>query len=128
MSQPEFQFVTGEDRQMILAPGLRLTFCRASDRWSHVLAVSAEGDDNDGQDGIAATVEGDPARDEPARVVSPAYQDVQPHIVDGHVCALLTGQSTPHHFSAVVSTRRDGRSVVVDVDIANRCRSTIEVL
>jgi hypothetical protein len=126
MSHPDFQFVTGVDRQMILAPGLRLSFLRDGDRWAHAVAVGA-GDDTL-LAGIASSVEGDPARDEPARVVSPAYQDVQPHSSEGNVCALLTGQSTPHHFSAVVTARRDGPSVSIAVDIADRCRSPVEVL
>src|SRR4051794_25549088 len=104
MAQSGFEFVTDEDRQMILAPGLRLMFLRAGDRWTHTLAVG--NGDQEPLDEVAATVEGDLARDEPARVVSPAYQDVQPHRAEGGMCALLTGQSTPHHFSAVVTARR----------------------
>ncbi len=128
MSDAGFKFVTGEDRQMIVASGLRLTFLRAGERWSHALAVG-DGDSDQGLlTGVAESVEGDPARGEPARVVSPAYQDVQPHFADGEVCALLTGQSTPHHFSAVLTTRRDGRSVVVEMDVADRCRARIDAL
>jgi hypothetical protein len=126
MSHADFKFRTGEDRQTILTPGLRLTFLRVGERWSHALAVGAG--DQRLLAGIAATVEGEPARDNPARVISPAYQDVQPHFNEGEVCALLTGQSIPHHFSAVVTARRVGPSVEIAVDIADRCRAPVEVL
>jgi hypothetical protein len=126
MSPPEFRFETGDDRQTIHAPGLRLTFRRGGERWAHALAV---GDGtSDLLIGVAESVEGDTDRDDPARVISPAYQDVQPHFAEGNTCALLTGQSTPHHFSAVVTARRDGPSTVVEVDVADRCRGPIDVL
>jgi hypothetical protein len=126
MSRPEFRFETGDDRQTIRAPGLRLAFRRGGERWAHALAV---GDGtSDVLIGVAESVEGDPDRDDPARVISPAYQDVQPHFTEGNTCALLTGQSTPHHFSAVVTARRDGPSTVVEVDVADRCRGPVEVL
>ena len=136
MSHPAIKFVTGEDRQAIVAPGLRLTFRRTGHRWAHALAIGVDDGEGEGDgegeprrfDGIAATVEGEPSRDNPARVVSPAYQDVQPHFADGHVCALLTGQSTPHHFSAVVTARCVGPDVSIAVDVADRCREPVEVL
>jgi len=126
MSQPEFQFVPGEDRQFLRAPGLRLEFRRSGERWTHCLSVGAG--DQSLLSIIAVTVEGDPTRDDPVRVVSPTYQDVQPHFAGGETCALLTGHSIPHHFSAVVTARRDGPSAVLDVDIADRCRAAIEAL
>ena len=126
MADTGFKFVTGEDRQMIVATGLRVTFRRIGESWCHALAVG-----DDGQEvlaGIAESVEGDPQGGDPARVVSPAYQDVQPHFAEGETCALLTGQSTPHHFSAVLTARREGPSLVVAVDVADRCRAPIEAL
>jgi hypothetical protein len=126
MSLSGFKFVTGEDRQKILAPGVRLTFLRAGDRWSHALAVG-DGDQNL-LAGIAESVESDPDRDDPARVVSPAYQEVQPHFAEGNVCALLTGQSTPHHFSAVVTARSTGEVIVIEFDVADRCRALVSAL
>jgi hypothetical protein len=126
MSLPEFQFVTGEERQFLRAPGLRLGFRRSGERWTHCVSVGT------GDDAlltvIAVTVEGDPTRDDPVRVVSPTYQDIQPHFADGETCALLTGLSIPHHFSAVVTARRDGSTTVLDVDIADRCRAAIDAL
>jgi hypothetical protein len=125
MSHPDFQLLRGEDRQEFHAPGLRLTFLHSGDRWTHQLTL-------DGLEptagGIAASVEGDPARDNPARVISPAYQEIRPHPVEEGVCALLTGQSSPHHFSAVVTVRGDGPGVEVVVDVADRCRAPVEFL
>lgn len=128
MPQPGFDLdlVAGEDRWTILADDFRWTFLRDGDRWAHTLSLGD--DDPSVRDAIAASVEGDPGRDDPARVVSPAYQEVRPHPVAEGVCALLTGQSTPHHFSAVVTARRDGPGLLVEVDVADRCRSTVEVL
>jgi hypothetical protein len=79
-------------------------------------------------EGMIRTVEGDPERDDPARVVSPVYQDIENHPVQGGVCLLLTGQAAPHHFSAVVTARRDGASYLIETDIADRCRAPVEVL
>jgi hypothetical protein len=77
---------------------------------------------------IARTVESDASRDDPARVVSPVFQDLQNHAVESGLCALLTGQATPHHFSGVVTAHREGPCYVIDVDIADRCRTPIEFL
>ena len=126
MSDARFKFVAGDDRQFLLAPGLRLAFVRAGERWTHCLSVG--NGDPSLLSLIAATVEGDPEHDDPARVVSPTYQDVQPHFTEGETCALLTGLSIPHHFSAVVTARRDGPTAVVEIDVADRCRAPIEAL
>lgn len=129
-SRPGFDYRAAEDRQTILAPGLRMSFLRAVDRWTHALSLAIHVGDLDEPPlvEIAATIESDPGRDDPARLVSPVYQDVQPHLSGGEIRALLTGQYTPHHFSAVVSARRDGPGVVVEVDVADRCRAPVEVL
>ena len=123
-----FQFEEAEDRRSIVAPGLRLTFVRAGARWTHALAVG----DYPGHNliEVACTVEGSPDRDDPARVVSPSYQEIQPHASNEGVRVLLTGMSVPHHFSAVVTACRDrnGDGVVIDVDIADRCRAPVAVL
>jgi len=110
-----------EEGYTICAPEMGLTFVRDGDRWTHHLHLLRHGK-------IARTVEGDAARDDPARVVSPVYQEIQNHPVEIGVCILLTGQATPHHFSAVVTARRDGPSYMVEVDLADRCRSPIEFL
>jgi hypothetical protein len=119
-----------EDRRILLAPGLRLEFRRAGEPWTHGLLVG--GGAHQRFTLIAAAVEGDPACGDPARIVSPVYQDFQDHPVpEGEgVCALLTGQSTPHHFSAVVTARYEGpgAGAAVTFDVADRCRAPIAVL
>ena len=74
-------------------------------------------------------------RDDPTRIVSPVYQELQRHEpasdrTDG-VCLLLTGHFFQHHFSAAISLFRDPDSpsyVVVDFDVADRCRSPVQSL
>jgi hypothetical protein len=114
-----------EDRRTLVAPGLTVAFARSGDRWIHALWV---GDDGETPALVATSVESEPGRDDPRRVVSPVYQEIQPHPVAHGECALLTGQSTPHHFSAVVTAASDGDDAVVTVDVADRCRGSIEVL
>jgi hypothetical protein len=96
-------------------------FVGGNDRWTHGLYLAPLGK-------IAQAVEGDAGRDDPARVVSPVYQDFQNHPLEAGVCTLLTGQATPHHFSAVVTARRDGPTYALEFDIADRCRAPIEFL
>jgi hypothetical protein len=127
MAEPEFRFVTGEDFRVLLTRGLRVAFSRDGDRWSHLLSTE-QGYSLLPTVVLAATLEGNPTRDDPGRVVSPTYQEVQPHIDDSGFHMLMTGLSFPHHFSAVVTARGDGASTVVEVDIADRCRAPIEVL
>jgi hypothetical protein len=126
MSHSGLEFLETEERRAILAPGFRLTFSRVGDRWTHDLAIG-DGPAHPGAT-IATAVEGDPDRDDPSRVVSPAYQEIQPHAFDGGVRALLTGQSTPHHFSAVMTARRDAEGVSIELDVADRCRSPVVAL
>lgn len=116
-----------EDRRTIAALGFRLSFFRVGDRWSHALAVGPEGGAAS-LEPLAEVVEGDPDRDDRTRVVSPTYQDVQEHAVPDGICLLLTGQSTPHHFSAVVTARLDAEGVTIEFDVADRCREPIAAL
>ena len=56
-------------------------------------------------------MESQPERDDPTRIVSPVYQELQRHESAGDqtggVCLLLTGQFFQHHFSAAFSLFRD---------------------
>ncbi len=130
MPHPGLQLEEAEDRRSIVAPGLRLIFETLGARWNHVLTIGGEA----GHDllEVACAVESDPDRGDPARVVSPSYQAVQPQAFEGGVRMLLTGMSVPHHFSAVVTARREGddpgAGVVIAVDVADRCRAPIAVL
>ncbi len=69
------------------------------------------------------------------RVGNPAYQEIVPHELEHHgregLCALLTGSCFDHHFSAVFSLFRDREMpqfIVLDVDVADRCRGPVEKL
>ncbi len=130
MPHPGLQLEEAEDRCSIVASGLRLIFATLGARWTHALTIG----DGAGRDllEVACAAESDPDRSDPARVVSPSYQEVQPQAFDGGVRMLLTGMSVPHHFSAVVTARRNGdgpvAGVVIEVDVADRCRAPIAVL
>ncbi len=87
------------------------------------------------------SIEGDPERDDPTRVISPAYQQLQfqtdgPKIIQ----ALLVGQSGPHHFSAVFAMEEAGKpdhvlwpdgafgGIYIGIDVADRCREPVDAL
>ncbi|WP_406697080.1 hypothetical protein V5E97_39455 [Singulisphaera sp. Ch08] len=126
-AQAGLTYVETEDRRTIAALGFRLTFFRVEDRWSHALAVDGESGPA-GSEGLVEVVEGDPDRDDRTRVVSPTYQEVQEHAVPEGICLLLTGQSTPHHFSAVVTARLEANGVTIEFDVADRCREPVVTL
>ena len=124
---------------MIVAGAFRLAFTWLGDRWVHSLEF--QGPNVPSHRVLAISVEGDPDRDDPARVVSPAYQDLQFQEAGSTWQALLVGQSGPHHFSAVFEVEqrfpaevpdqtRPGRpqEVFVRVDVADRCRSAVQAL
>ena len=125
---------------MIVAGAFRLAFLWTGARWVHSLEHRARGASSHRV--LAASAEGDPDRDDPARVVSPAYQDIQFQEDGATTQALLVGQSGPHHFSAVFAVERrsrapglgwlhpdpPGEEVHVRVDVADRCRAPIEAL
>ncbi|WP_165244453.1 hypothetical protein [Paludisphaera soli] len=101
---------------------VRIVFRRSGDRWTHEIGPP-EGPP------LVAAIEGDPASDDPARVLSPVYQEVQHHPFDDEprrVRLLLTGLRHRHHFSAVltVSTDDDG-ATTLDFDVADRCRDAV---
>jgi hypothetical protein len=117
-----------DDRVVISSPEMELVFVRAADRWTHFLRLIGSGTVD-----LMHVVEGDPARDSPARVVSPVYQEVHHHELAGGSgrCLLLTGRSFQHHFSAAVTMRFDDEmpgSLVADFDIADRCRTAVDSL
>ena len=116
------------DRTDMCASGLQVAFARSGCLWTHSIILAIE----DGLE-IARAVDSDPQRDQPSRVVSPAYQDVQRHetAIAGSLCLLLTGTLFRHHFSAVVSLGPDhGRpdEIILDIDVADRCRTPVDFL
>ncbi len=129
-----------EDHQAIVAGAFRLVFRRAGDRWTHDLERRVRGEPAFAT--FARSFEGDPDRDDPEIVVSPAYQQITlQEAGPGTIQALLVGQSGPHHFSAVFEFTREilprpddwphaeepGR-VRIKVDVADRCRSSVRAL
>ena len=127
--QNPFQFrEEGNDRVAMVGPGLRIEFDRSNDRWTHSLSLHAESDIE-----IARVVESQPDRDDPTRIVSPVYQELQRHdsTRGTSLCLLMTGLWFDHHFSAAVSMGAD--PIIVDAtsiefDVADRCRAPVEVL
>jgi hypothetical protein len=70
-----------------------------------------------------------------SRIDNPVYQEIVPHELSAELgpglCTLLTGSCFNHHFSAVFSLYRDPEALeclVLDVDIADRCRGPVEKL
>jgi hypothetical protein len=125
MTDPTVRCLSEDDRWTIEAHPLRLVVERAGARWIHELWVDSPSAE---PACFARSVEGDADRDPPSRVVSPAYQEVQEHPGDTFARLLLTGQSTPHHFSAVLTVGREGGEIRVEFDVADRCRGEVEAL
>jgi hypothetical protein len=110
------------DRTDMCGLGMRAAFTRDGPLWAHSLFVSRA-------DGLALvqTVDNDPEHGDPARVVSPVYQEIRRHecVQDAGRCLLLTGTYFQHHFSAAFTLGIDPErpdSPVLDVDVADRCR------
>jgi hypothetical protein len=125
---PDFFWEETVDRTDLCAPGLRAAFARMGAIWTHSLLLPQ----SDGLE-IARVVESDPERDNPSRVVSPVYQEIQRHAsaLDRALCLLLTGTLFHHHFSAVVTLGPDHDrtdELILDVDVADRCRNPVEYL
>jgi hypothetical protein len=112
----------GDDRRAIVAAGLLLEFRWTGDRWSHALGIGPD------LVRVARTVEDDRGGDDPARVVSPAYQQLQCRRAPGGAQVLLVGQSGPHHFSAAFTVREIPGEVGVEADVADRCRAEVVAL
>jgi hypothetical protein len=114
-------------RVVMTGRGLVVPYVKQGDFWTHFLEI-----DNSGQSiEIVRAFESDPDRDQPARVVSPVFQEVHRHDPHGAVGLLLTGNWFQHHFSAAVSLALDPgdqHAAVLDVDVADRCRATVEML
>jgi hypothetical protein len=111
------------DSRSIEAGDFRLVFRWLGHSWTHWIEFGGQ------LRVLALALEGDPDRDHPARVVSPAYQQIHFQAEGSTWQALLVGQSGPHHFSAVFDFEdREPGEVRIGVDIADRCRGPIEAL
>jgi hypothetical protein len=123
-----FFWAEAPDRTDMCGLGMRVAFTRVGPLWAHSLFVSRA-------DGLALvqTVDNDPEHGDPARVVSPVYQEIRRHecVQDAGRCLLLTGTYFQHHFSAAVTLGIDPErpdSPVLDVDVADRCRARVGAL
>ena len=113
-----------DESRAIVAAGLRLEFRRLSDRWTHALDVDAA----TGRRRLAQAVEADADRDDPARVVSPTYQEIHIQADGPAIRVFLVGQSGPHHFSAVFTVEESAEGIVIEGDVADRCRAGVMAL
>jgi hypothetical protein len=109
---------------LIATAALRLKFLWMKDRWVHHIEVKGPGEWTD----VAHPLESDPGRDDPRRVVSPTYQQIELPGGSDPPTVMLLGQFGPHHFSAVFAIREAARWSEVHVDVADRCRAPVEVL
>jgi hypothetical protein len=116
----------GDETVTIRTQAVRVALRRVSDRWIHEVGPAADGPP------WLASVENPPDADDPSRVVSPVYQEVQHHSFDDddrRVRLLLTGLLHKHHFSAVLTVEvDDAGATVVDFDVADRCRDAVSRL
>jgi hypothetical protein len=116
------------DRTEMCSPGLRMVFARKDTFWTHSVVLPRD----DGVE-IARAIDFDPDRDDPSRVVSPVYQEIQRHenSIGSALCLLLTGTFFKHHFSAVVTLGADPDRtdwLTLEIDVADRCRTAVECL
>ncbi len=109
-----------EGRRSIVTPSLRLTFHWDGDRWSHRL------EDNAAPVVVclARSIEAEPGEDDPARIASPVYQHLTFQRGASGVQALLVGQAGARHDSAAFTVREQAEGVIVEADVASRCRSS----
>lgn len=125
--ESDLRSAIGDERATLLAEGLGLEFRKLGDRWAHAIVGPGPGRV------LAESTSAPPGDEDPARVVSPVYQELQLHGPETgpSLCLLLTGLFFQHHFSAAVTLSRDpvqGRGVFLDLDVADRCRSRVECL
>ncbi len=113
MADSAFTWEQTDDRITIRWAGGRIDFVRVGERWTHDLRLTLEAWalPADWPAIIASSVETEPHRDEPGRIKSPVYQEIQRHEFSGDQirgqCVLLTGRVFNHVFSASMTLARD---------------------
>jgi hypothetical protein len=129
MAGAEIAFDQTDERLSFHGMGWTVRFHRAGDHWTHSFWF---GTPDHGPSEVISAVESQPERDDPMRIVSPVYQELHRHEParerTDSVCLLLTGHFFQHHFSAAISVFHDPvfpSYVVVDFDVADRCRSPV---
>ncbi len=122
MSGASWELSEGDDLVTIRTPAVRVALRRDSDRWVHELGPA------DGPSWLAS-VEDSADSGDPARIVSPVYQEVHHHSFDDddrRVRLLLSGHLHKHYFSAVLTVEvGDDGATVIDFDVADRCRDQV---
>jgi hypothetical protein len=121
VSGPErFRIDEGESH-LTITWRIALGFFRHEDCWTHYFGVVINPFGAHDHAGFA--LEWNPDRDDPERVVSPVFQELQlQHDGEGRPHVLLLGMAGTHHFSAAfVCDEVDGVSRI-SVDVADRCR------
>src|SRR5262245_4456494 len=108
----EFTWEQSDDAFVIRGPQARISMARIGGRWTHRLELDEEKFTALGASPVLiSAVEVEPEHSDPARIVSPVYQELQRHNFAGDqlrgVCLLLTGHLFQHHFSVAVSAFRD---------------------
>jgi hypothetical protein len=125
-TRPELSWEETDERADMIGPGLGVGFVRTGDRWSHALTIP-------GGIEVARVVESQTDSDNPARIISPVYQELQKHEPPGGagLWLLMTGLWFDHHFSAAVSLTSDLARpdiLTLEFDVADRRRGPIESL
>lgn len=136
----EFSFHQGDAGTVVMrAPGIAVAFC-AGRGLGHALYVDSRSGEPAGgpEDWLVRSADSSEEgiqADQGRRIENPVYQELVPHEFHAGsspgLCALLTGSSLNHHFSAVFSLYRDAETldcIVLDVDVADRCRGPVEKL
>jgi hypothetical protein len=111
--------VETDDEIAIETAPLRLVFRWDGARWSHALEVGGRA--------VAWSLEVDPGREDPDRIVTPAYQQVSAQRGRDGAQILAVGQTGPHHCSAVFDVRRGPDEAVVAVDVAVRSQGGVRL-
>jgi hypothetical protein len=109
-----------EGWRSIVTPSLRLTFHWDGDRWSHRLEDNA----TPVAFCLVRSIEAESGEDDPARIASPVYQHLAFQRGASGVQALLVGQAGARHDSAAFTVREDAEGVIIEADVASRCRSS----
>ncbi len=119
-SSSMIQVVESEGQCAIVAGPLRLVFEWDRDRWSHRVLIS--------EVLLAESLEMNPERDDPTRVVSPPYQQLSHQRSNDGVQALLVGQWGHHHCSGVFTVEEVESEFSIKVDVAVRTRAELNGL
>ncbi len=126
-----------EGGRSIVTARLILRFHRVGDRWTHAIELPAGAEAAPAGEPSAPepaarlplvwAVEGDPARDDPARVVSPVYGTIQfSETPATAIRATLSGSCGPHDFEATFDVWESDGGATVRVAVRHQTSHPIE--